>query len=135
MKSVKPGRGPSAMNATGSVAVGIFGVFWTIGAAKMGAPLFFVAFGVVFVGLAIVQAIYHYKNATTRNRMSLLDITEAHEEPDPLDSYLKKSSSPASYIHEAQNEDDVNYCPYCGNKVANDDYLFCSRCGKEIKHN
>ena len=57
MKSIKPGRGPSAMGAFGSVIVGIFGVIWTIGAANMGAPPFFVLFGVVFILMAIVQAI------------------------------------------------------------------------------
>lgn len=39
MKSVKPGRGPSAMNAVGSIAVGIFGVFWTIGVPIAGSCL------------------------------------------------------------------------------------------------
>ncbi|WP_240927457.1 hypothetical protein [Paenibacillus thiaminolyticus] len=61
MKSIKPGRGPSAMEAIGSIAVGIFGVIWTFAAANMGAPIFFVLFGIVFVGLAVIQGIYHFK--------------------------------------------------------------------------
>ena len=46
MKSVKPGRGPSAMGAMGSVIAVIFGIFWTIAAASMGAPGIFPLFGV-----------------------------------------------------------------------------------------
>ena len=49
MKSIKPGRGPSAMGAMGSVVAIIFGIFWTIMAASMGAPLFFPIFGVIFI--------------------------------------------------------------------------------------
>ena len=64
--------------------------------------------------------------------MSLLDITDANQEPDPMDRYIKSSADSASY-NEAQNEDDVSYYPYCGNKVANADYLFCPRCGREIQ--
>ena len=40
MKSVKPGRGPSGMNFIGSVIAIVFGIFWTIMAARMGAPAF-----------------------------------------------------------------------------------------------
>ncbi|UNK17018.1 zinc ribbon domain-containing protein [Paenibacillus sp. N3/727] len=130
MKSIKPGRGPSAMGAIGSVAVGIFGIFWTIGAASMGAPTFFVFFGIIFVGLAIIQGIFHFKNATGTNRMSLLDITDSNEEPDPLDNYINKSKKIDNQILE---ESDVNYCPYCGHKVFGDSYKYCSKCGKEIR--
>lgn len=38
VKSIKPGRGPSAMSAIGSVFAVVFGIFWTIMSAKMGAP-------------------------------------------------------------------------------------------------
>lgn len=40
MKSVKPGRGPSGMKFIGSVFAIVFGIFWTIMAARMGAPAF-----------------------------------------------------------------------------------------------
>ena len=39
MKSIKPGRGPSMMNAAGAVFAAIFGVLWIIMTVKMGAPL------------------------------------------------------------------------------------------------
>lgn len=131
-KSIKPGRGPSAMGAMGSIAVGIFGIFWTIMAASMGAPIFFVFFGIIFVIIAIVQAIYHYSNATGKNRMSLYDITDANEEPDPLNRYMKQAFEQDSRSVYEQN---VNYCPFCGNKITNDAHMYCSKCGKEVKSN
>jgi hypothetical protein len=135
MKSIKPGRGPSAMGAIRSVAVGVFGIFWTIGAASMGAPTFFVFFGIVFVGIAIIQGIFHFKNATGTNRMSLLDITDNNEEPDPLDDYFTKSKRFDNQLHDEKynNEDVVNYCPFCGYKVIDDSHKYCSKCGKEIR--
>ena len=85
MKSIKPGRGPSAMGAMGSVVAIIFGIFWTIMAASMGAPLFFPIFGVIFILLGVVQAVYHFKNATGKERFSEFDIVDSQEEPDPLE--------------------------------------------------
>lgn len=133
MRSIKPGRGPSSMGAVGSIGAGLFGVLWTIGAAQMGAPVFFVGFGIIFVGIAIAQGIYHYKNATGKNRMSLMDITEGNEEPDPLDTYLRTSASSASQSVESHTtENKTSYCPYCGSKVANEAYQFCPSCGKNL---
>ena len=132
MKSIKPGRGPSAMGAIGSVAVGAFGIFWTITASSMGAPSFFVFFGIVFVGIAIIQGIYHYKNATEKNRMSLFDITDNNSEPDPMDNFINNSERFDNHEKQDINIQDVNYCPFCGNKVMDDTYKYCSKCGKEI---
>ncbi|MEF3307030.1 zinc-ribbon domain-containing protein [Paenibacillus sp. GYB003] len=134
MKSIKPGRGPSAMGAIGSVAVGVFGIVWTIAAASMGAPVFFVLFGIVFVGLAVIQGIYHLKNATGANRMSLFDITENNEEPDPLDRFhMESSNRKRNSFADNQNHDEVNYCPFCGHKVSDASYRFCPKCGKEVR--
>ena len=94
MKSVKPGRGPSAMGAVGSLFAAVFGVIWTIAAASMGAPVFFCLFGVVFVILGIVQAIYNFKNATGENRYSAFDIVDSAEEPDPLDRHFRPDRGP-----------------------------------------
>ena len=63
MRSIKPGRGSSAMGVVSSVAATIFGVFWTIMASSMGAPIFFPLFGLVFIGIGIMNIIYNYKNA------------------------------------------------------------------------
>jgi hypothetical protein len=134
MKSIKPGRGPSALGAVGSIAVGVFGVFWTIGAASMGAPSFFVLFGVVFVGLAIIQGIFHFKNATGKNRMSLLDITDKNAEPDPLDNFFVSSDTHNLKDDEVEiNGEDYNYCPFCGNEIDEESFVFCTKCGKQMK--
>ena len=68
MKHIKPGRGPSAMGALGSVIAVVFGIFWTVSAASMGAPISFSIFGVLFVIVGIVQAVYNFKNAAPGGR-------------------------------------------------------------------
>ncbi|WP_379138872.1 zinc ribbon domain-containing protein [Paenibacillus sp. sgz500958] len=135
MKSIKPGRGPSAMGAMGSVVIAIFGIFWTITAVNMGAPSIFMLFGILFVGVAIVQGIYHVKNAAGRNRMSVFDITDNNEEPDPLNNYFNPAKRTELGVQDEQYHEgeDINYCPYCGNKILDESYQFCSKCGKEIK--
>ena len=51
------------MGALGSVIAVVFGIFWTVSAASMGAPISFSIFGVLFVIVGIVQAVYNFKNA------------------------------------------------------------------------
>ena len=52
MKSVKPGRGPSAMSAVTGALVALFGVFWTIIAISAGG-WFMAPFGIIFVIIAV----------------------------------------------------------------------------------
>ena len=127
MKSVKPGRGPSAMGAVGSVIVVIFGIFWTITAASMGAPFFFPLFGVLFVILGIVQAVYHFKNATGENRYSSFDIVEDGEEPDPLNQHFGETLQNAPET----DSGDFRFCPYCGAKLSAD-FTYCGKCGRKL---
>ena len=61
MKSVKPGRGPSMMGGVASVFAVVFGIIWMGGAASMGAPGFFLLFGVAFIGIGVVNAVYSFK--------------------------------------------------------------------------
>ena len=92
MKSIKPGRGPSKMSAVASIAAALFGVFWCILAASIGAG-FMVPFGLIFIGMAIYSAVYHNHNATSEDRYSLIDIVDEDEEPDPLnEKYGRKSA-------------------------------------------
>ena len=127
MKSVKPGRGPSAMGAVGSVIAVIFGIFWTIGAASMGAPPLFPLFSVVFVILGIVQAVYNFKNATGENRYSSFDIVEDGEEPDPLNARFREA--PQNALQPDSGE--FRFCPYCGAKLGAE-FEFCEKCGKKL---
>lgn len=136
MYSVKPGRGPSAMGAIGGIFAAVFGVIWTIGAASMGAPGFFVLFGVMFVVMAIVGVAYNAYNATQKDRMSNLDITTGHEEPDPI----ARAMGHVSHTHTqrpTQTENDTprrfegDFCPFCGVKVSSE-FDYCPKCGKDI---
>lgn len=132
MKSIKPGRGPSIMGVIGGIILVIFGLFWTITAANMGAPSIFPLFGVLFIFVAIASIIYNYKNATSKNRMSLYDITDAEEEPDPLDKYLVRDRSELDFKREVGDEEEyMRFCPYCGESLKKD-YAYCPRCGKKI---
>ena len=133
MRSIKPGRGPSALGGIGSIGAAVFGVFWTIQALAMGAPPLFAGFGVLFVVMAIVTAVYNYKNATSKNRMSLYDITTENEEPDPIDYYIKTRQEDRNTTASTNlRQEYSSYCPYCG-KGLKDDFTYCPQCGKHIK--
>ncbi len=125
LKSVKPGRGPSAMGAVGSVIGVIFGVIWTGAAASAEAPPFFLAFGVLFIIVGIVQALYHYKNATGENRFSAFDITEDGEEPDPLDRRGRGD------LGQEEPDGAYRFCPYCGARFG-EGFVYCAKCGREL---
>ena len=130
MKSIKPGRGPSMMGGVASVVISVFGVFWVVMTARMGAPFFFPLFGVAFVLLGIMQAVYHFHNATGENRHSIYDITDSREEPDPLDP--RHSRMQDDYERPAAEPRPASgYCPYCG-AVAGSDYTYCRQCGKKL---
>ena len=125
MKSVKPGRGPSMMGGVAGIAVCIFGIIWTIGALSIGGGPF-ALFGLVFIAMSIAITVYNFKNATSKNRYSVYDITDDGEEPDPLNQRFG-----------AQNQSDrpdasaASFCPYCGAK-AQSGYSYCSSCGKKL---
>ncbi len=135
MKSIKPGRGPSMLGGIGSVGAGIFGILWTIGAVSIGTPWYFPLFGVVFVGIAIVQAVYNFNNATNQNRFSQFDIVDESEEKDPLQEYITKQSN--NNVENLQGECSpghpmsIEFCPYCGNPVQ-EDFEYCNKCGKKL---
>lgn len=102
-----------------------FGIVWTI-IAFSGAGVVFALFGVLWTGIAIVQTIYNFKNATGKNRYSQFDITDSQEESDPLNDRF------ACFDDKNKScSDSGGYCPYCGTK-AKDDYKFCHNCGKEL---
>lgn len=142
MYSIKPGRGPSLGSAIGGIVAAVFGVFWTISAASMGAPGIFVLFGIVFVLAGIAGAIYNFHNATAQNRFSNYDITHHHEESDPLSDAFGHSlrrpptqrSSHATDTREPTGQPrryEGDYCPFCGAAVQ-DNFDYCPSCGKDI---
>ncbi len=122
------------MGAMGGIVVAVFGVFWTIGAASMGAPGFFVLFGVFFVVMAIAGVAYNAYNATQKNRMSDFDITTENEESDPIAQTLGHAPRPSSRelsANENPRKFEGGFCPYCGTKVR-PDFDYCPKCGKDI---
>lgn len=125
MKSIKPGRGPSMMSGVVGLFMIGFGILWTILAAQ--ASMVFALFGVLWTGIAVVTTVYHFKNATQKNRHSQFDITENGEEPDPLDRWADDRSDPEKILTSTNSK----FCPYCGTAVETD-FEFCNRCGKRL---
>lgn len=94
----------------------------------MGAPFFFVLFGVVFVGAAITGVVFNLYNATSRNRFSHLDIVRRQSEIDPLDEMLT-SGHDRDHINPRPSQS--HYCPSCGTP-ASSDFQFCPKCGNQL---
>ena len=129
MKSIKPGRGPSKMSAVGCIFAAVFGVFWCIVAVSMGA-YFMLPFGVIFIGFAVWQAVYHTHNATSEDRYSVFDIVDSAEESDPLQEQYGRNRY--SMEQDVPNDGgDAAFCPYCGKPVGSD-FEFCPKCGKKL---
>ena len=134
MKHVKPGRGPSAMGAFGAIIAVIFGIFWTVSTASMGAPAFFPIFGVLFIIIGIVQAVYNFKNATGKNRYSSFDIVDSAEEPDPWNQRFGGAAPDSQEAAEPSGTFEggaLRYCPYCGAQLGTD-FEFCAQCGRRL---
>lgn len=126
MKSIKPGRGPSMMNGIAGIFAALFGVCWIIAAAAMGGYIM-IPFGLIFVAIAVINVIYSFKNATSRNRYSTFDITDENEEPDPFNKRFRRASDESRPSDQAPRR----YCPSCGAAVEPND-RFCSNCGNPL---
>ena len=134
MKSIKRGRGPSIMGGVVSIAMAVFGVIWIAAAMSMGAPVFFPLFGLVFIGVAVSQTIYNFKNATGESRYSEYDIVDSREESDPLNErFGKADNGPEAAQSSPQHEREAfAFCPYCGAELDADDN-YCGKCGRRIR--
>lgn len=115
------------------IAGAIFGVIWTIFAFSAGAGPF-ALFGIVFIIIAVIQAVYNFKNATGKNRYSSFDITDENEEPDPFNQRFGNNSSENDLYDSKKNlnSEGRKFCPYCGERV-NSDHQFCQSCGKKLQ--
>lgn len=125
MKSIKPGRGPSMLGGIVGIFMCCFGVLWTVFAAQ--ASWLFALFGVFWTGIAVVQTVFNFKNATGKNRYSSYDITDENEEPDPWNERFGGGYGDAFKNRVV----DSKFCPYCGAEVE-DDFEFCNKCGKRL---
>ena len=115
MKHIKRGRGPSFMGGIANVFAALFGLIWTAVA-----PGFMKLFGILFIGMAVVNAVYNFKNAAGKERYSEFDIVDSREEPDPLNARFG-----------VQQEQPDAFCPYCGAGVEGD-FEFCPKCGRKL---
>ena len=137
MRSIKPGRGNSAMGAFGSLISVGFGIIWTVIAFGMTKDTFFPLnlfplFGVFFIIMGIGQVIFNYKNATGQNRFSSFDMVEGNDEPDPLNEKFgnlsrRTHAAQKDFVPDSENE----FCPYCGKGIERD-FEFCPKCGRTL---
>lgn len=130
MRSIKPGRGPSFMGGIMSICMGLFGVLWTVVVAGSGGGIF-ALFGVIFIIIAVVQAIYNFTNAASENRFSEYDITDHGEEIDPLNEKFGNVSNTTGTQNSSASAEGSRFCPYCGAK-AESGYAYCNKCGKKL---
>ncbi|MBQ2792084.1 MAG: zinc ribbon domain-containing protein [Oscillospiraceae bacterium] len=127
MKSIKPGRGPSMLGGVMSLLMGAFGIVWMLVVIFSGGGVF-ALFGLIFVIVAITQAVYHFKNATGENRYSSYDIVDSEEESDPWNERYGRKRSQSG---EAAAPVESRFCPYCGNPVEKG-YQYCNQCGEKL---
>ena len=113
------------MGGVAGIAAALFGVLWTA-FAIFGGAWFMAPFGLIFIGVAVVNAIYNFKNATGKNRYSQYDITDGNEEPDPLNEMFGEKREKS-----VRTQAESKFCPYCGQRVESD-YEFCNVCGRRL---
>lgn len=106
-----------------------FGIVWTAIAASL-SPIF-ALFGVLWTGIAVVNTVYNFKNATGKNRYSQFDITDGDEEPDPLNERFGNQSVSSVSGDDDKDGTDSKFCPYCGSP-AKEDFEYCNNCGKKL---
>ena len=103
----------------GSYGLDYCGYFWNF---LDHCCFFFPLFGVLFIIMGIVQAVYNFKNATGEHRFSEFDIVDGAEEPDPLERRFH-SEGPESSAY--------RFCPYCGARLGAE-FEFCGKCGRRL---
>lgn len=113
------------MGGFAGLAAAAFGLLWTILVASSGGGIF-ALFGLIFVAIGIVNAVYNFKNATGKNRYSEYDITENGEETDPLNEMFGEKRN-----YDSVSQTENRFCPYCGQRVEAD-FEFCNVCGKRL---
>lgn len=113
------------------IVAAIFGLFWTFAVLSNGGGIFGL-FGLIFVGIGILNAVRGFRNAFSKNRRSEFDIVDETEEPDP---WNERFGSKDFYEENAFNSDSASdgnaFCPYCGNAVERS-FRFCNNCGKKL---
>ncbi len=128
MKSVKMGREPSFMSGIMGIVAVLFGLFWTFTVISNGLGIFGL-FGLIFVGIGILNAVRGFRNAFSENRRSEFDVVDETEEPDPWNERFGKGNTTVN--NGTPFSVGNSFCPYCGNEVQKD-FEFCNNCGKRL---
>ncbi len=131
MKSIKMGREPSFMGGIMGIVAALFGLFWTFTVMSNGGGIFGL-FGLLFVGIGILNAVRNFRNAFSKNRRSEFDVVDEAEEPDPWnEQFGNKAFSDESISGRDTAFDGNAFCPYCGNAVESN-FRFCNNCGRKL---
>ena len=141
--SVKPGRAPSFMGGVGSILAIVFGIVWTVMASAItrNSPFgvigsIFPLFGILFIAIGVINAVYSFRQATQKNRYSVLDITDSESEPDPLNERFGTTldaefDEPDSANESERDDRPHHFCPYCGDDIG-EGFRYCPACGREL---
>lgn len=95
-----------------------FGMFWTMMAASLGAPIWF--FGLFFVAIGVVILVSNIRELVAFRRAPK-QVGSVSDSRTPYDSdYYGSDSMRGS-----------DFCPYCGAR-AGLDFEYCKKCGRKI---
>ena len=125
------GREPSFMGGVMGIVAALFGLFWTVSVFSSGGGVFGL-FGLIFVGIGILNAVRGFRNAFSKNRRSEFDIVDSSEEPDPWDERFGDRNIYGKNVYNPDAASDGNaFCPFCGNAVERN-FRYCNNCGKKL---
>ena len=130
MKSIKMGREPSFMGGIMGIVAALFGLFWTFTVLSSGGGMFGL-FGLLFVGIGILNAVRNFRNAFSKKRRSEFDIVDETEESDPWNERFGSNDSYEKTVFDSDAFDGNAFCPYCGNAVERN-FRFCNNCGRKL---
>jgi hypothetical protein len=132
------------MAVVGSVIAILFGIVWLIAASSITktarefssfgamagpadiASIVLPLFGLLFIGIGVANAVYHYRNYKGKERYSIVDIVDSNEEGDPANPQVKTGAE-----HDPGRNTAGKYCTECGRRL-DGDFKFCPGCGKDL---
>ena len=111
----------------------LFCIFWIYMAVRMGAPWFFVLFGIGFLGLLIYVIV---RNCSGQSHTS----SDFPEEPD--DAFAEEPADEAEMDFDKDLDEELGapagrgpvqtgVCPFCGGPVTSENH-FCESCGRKL---
>lgn len=125
------GREPSFIGGVMGIVAALFGLFWTFTVLSNGGGMFGL-FGLLFVGIGVLNAVRNFRNAFSKKRRSEFDVVDEWEEPDPWNERFGDKGFYEENTFNGETVSDGNaFCPYCGNAVERN-FRFCNNCGRKL---